>query len=51
MKKIITLLSLIVCTTVFAQAPQKMTYQAVVRDAGGVLVSNPLSSMLTLLSG
>lgn len=40
MKKLITFLFLIVYINVFAQAPQKMTYQAVVRDAAGVLVSN-----------
>lgn len=41
MKKIITLLALtLFVTTISAQAPQKMSYQAVIRNAGNVLVTN-----------
>jgi len=41
MKKIYTILAAILLTTiVFAQAPQKMSYQAVIRDAGNALVKN-----------
>ena len=39
--RIITALaSIIVTSSIYAQAPQKMSYQAVVRDASDVLVSN-----------
>lgn len=41
MKKILLIsFSFIFTLSIFAQAPQKMTYQAVVRDAGGNLISN-----------
>ena len=41
MKKLFTLIMVIFITfSVFAQSPQKMSYQCVVRDAGGVLVTN-----------
>lgn len=41
MKQILTLLILVCASSMtFAQAPQKMTYQAVVRDASDALVSN-----------
>lgn len=41
MRKIITLLlSVILSTVVMSQAPQKISYQAVIRDAGNLLVSN-----------
>lgn len=42
MKKILTFLFLLMLTvvTVFAQAPQKMSYQAVVRDANSVLLKD-----------
>ncbi len=41
MKKFLSTLALLVATTVLlAQAPQKFTYQAVVRDAAGNLVRN-----------
>lgn len=40
-KKIITILFILFfATTIVAQAPQKMSYQAVIRDAGGVLIAN-----------
>jgi hypothetical protein len=40
--KNITLIALLLCTltTLFAQAPQKMSYQSVIRKADGALVSN-----------
>ncbi len=41
MKKTIILLAFLVCTSLLiAQAPQKMSYQAVVRDGSGKLVQN-----------
>ena len=41
MKKIFTVLAAVIFTaSVFAQAPQKMNYQAVVRDASNKLVTN-----------
>ncbi len=41
MKKLFTILTLLLLTvSVFAQAPERMTYQAVVRDADGQLLTN-----------
>ena len=41
MKKIITILAVLLFTAiVFAQAPQKMSYQAVIRNSSDVLVTN-----------
>ena len=41
MKKIITLLvTILAFASAFAQAPEKMSYQAVVRDSGGTLISD-----------
>ena len=41
MKRILTLLALVlVSTTIWAQAPQKMSYQAVIRNSSNVLVTN-----------
>jgi len=37
---IITLVNLLICSSIFAQAPQKMSYQAVIRDANNNLVTN-----------
>ena len=46
MKKLYTLIAAVVITsTVFAQAPSKMSYQAVVRDAGDVLVTSQAVGM------
>ncbi len=43
MKNIISIFAAFLFTAnVFAQAPEKMSYQAVVRDANGVLISNSL---------
>ena len=51
MKKILTTLALLVAMTVmFAQAPQKFSYQGVVRDAAGNLVRNaPVGVRVSLL--
>jgi uncharacterized protein (TIGR02145 family) len=53
MKTIISLIMLCgFCLDVMAQAPQKMSYQAVVRDATGNLVTNHVVSMrITILQG
>ena len=41
MKKLTTLIAILFCVvTLFAQAPEKFTYQAVVRNAGNSLVAN-----------
>ena len=46
MKKLHTILvALLITATTFAQAPEKMSYQAVVRDASGVLVSEQVVGM------
>jgi hypothetical protein len=53
MKRIITIVSALVMTAnVWAQAPEKMSYQAVVRDAGNALVSSTSVGMkLSILQG
>lgn len=53
MKKNITLfLALLVCTHLLAQAPQKMSYQAVVRDSNNaLLVSTAIGMQISLLQG
>ncbi len=53
MKKIITILvAAFVITNAFAQAPSKMSYQAVVRGTGNVLVSlSPVSMRVSILQG
>jgi len=40
MKKFIFLTGLLFGITVFAQAPEKMSYQAVIRNASGQLLQN-----------
>ena len=40
MKKITTLLALLLTSVLFAQAPEKMSYQAVIRNASNALVNN-----------
>ena len=46
MKRIYTLIAALLLSTIsFAQAPEKMSYQAVVRDAGGALVSDAAVGM------
>jgi hypothetical protein len=53
MKKLITLtLVLIITGNSFAQAPQKISYQCVVRDANGVLVTNrSIGIKISILQG
>ena len=53
MKKFINVFTAILFTaSVFAQSPQKMSYQAVIRDGSGVLVSNHLVGMqISILQG
>ena len=53
MKKLYSLLSVVLLTvSAFAQAPEKMSYQAVIRDASNVLVANQLVGMqLSILQG
>ncbi len=51
MKQLFTLLSAIILTTfVSAQAPESMSYQAVVRDAGNALVTNQAIGMKISIS-
>ena len=46
MKKIYTLVTLIMLTvSVFAQSPEKMSYQAVIRDASNNLITNTMVGM------
>ena len=53
MKKIITILSALFMTaTLFAQSPQRMSYQAVVRNASNNLVLNtPVGMRVSILQG
>jgi hypothetical protein len=39
-KTFTTFLTVFLTVNLFAQAPQKMSYQAVIRDAGNVLVTS-----------
>lgn len=53
MKKLLTISILIIATVaLIAQVPEKMSYQAVVRDAGGLLVTNSTVGMqISILQG
>ena len=53
MKKIITICAaLFITASVFAQAPEKMSYQAVVRDASDNLITNTQIGMqISILQG
>jgi len=53
MKRIFTVTCLLVFTIrVFAQVPNKLSYQAVIRDAGGILVTNKTIGMrVSILQG
>ena len=54
MKKLVLVLSfmLLALAAVFAQAPQRMSYQAVVRDANNALVTNhAVTARITILQG
>ena len=49
---IITLAHLLINTSIFAQAPQKMSYQAVIRNTSGALVSSASVGMkISILQG
>ena len=51
-KCIALLLMLLSCGNVFSQAPQKMSYQAVIRDSQNVLVSSvPIGMKISILQG
>jgi len=46
MKKLYTILTAVIITaSAFAQAPQKMSYQSVIRDDGGALVVQKMVSI------
>jgi hypothetical protein len=53
MRKIVTIFAALIFTaTLWAQAPQKMSYQAVIRDAGGNLViSKGIGMQISILQG
>ena len=49
---IITLVCLLIGTSIFAQAPQKMSYQAVIRNTSGALVtSSSVGMKISILQG
>ncbi len=53
-KKLFLIASMVILSiaSVFAQAPQGFTYQAVVRDANGKLITNaPIGVRMTILQG
>lgn len=52
MRKIITLMTAVLLTaTVWAQSPQKMSYQAVIRDASNHLVITQVGMQISVLQG
>jgi len=52
MKRIYTILAAVIVTAnVFAQSPEKMSYQAVIRDASGTLVTTQVGMKLSILKG
>ena len=53
MKKLSTLIAaVLICIQLFAQAPQKMSYQAVIRNASNNLVTNaPVKMRISILQG
>jgi hypothetical protein len=53
MKKLnLLLLILLISTSIFSQAPQKMSYQAVIRNTSGSLVtSTPIGMKVYILQG
>ena len=49
---LLTLIALAIALTSFGQAPEAFKYQAVVRDAGGVILTNQaVGYQLTILQG
>jgi hypothetical protein len=52
MRKIITLMTAVLLTaTVWAQSPQKMSYQAVIRDASNHLLTTQVGMQISVLQG
>jgi hypothetical protein len=52
MKKIIILLAIFLTAIIYAQAPNKMSYQAVIRDTNNTLVdSSPIGMRISILQG
>ena len=54
MKRLFTIMTVVLLTaSLFAQSPQKMSYQAVIRDGSGDLVTNPtpVAMRITVLLG
>ena len=53
MKKLLTTMMMVLCmTVVFAQAPEKFSYQAVVRNTSNQLVTNaPVGVRVSILQG
>lgn len=52
MKKIFTIILFLVAGGIFAQAPQKMSYQSVVRNSAGTLITNaPVGVKISILQG
>lgn len=49
---LLSLFALVFSTAIFAQVPQGMSYQAVIRDANGALISNgPIGMRISILQG
>jgi uncharacterized protein (TIGR02145 family) len=52
MKKLYLILAIVLTTGLFAQSPQKMSYQAVIRNASNTLLSNTIVGMkISILQG
>lgn len=52
MKKLFTIVAAVLLTaSVFAQSPEKMSYQAVIRDASGALITSQVGMKLSVLKG
>jgi len=53
MKRLFTILATVIFTaSTFAQSPEKLSYQAVIRDATGKLLTNlPVGMRVSILSG
>lgn len=52
MKKIILIIIIFLTVTLYAQVPEKMSYQAIIRDAGDVIVSNQnIGMQVSILQG
>ena len=52
MRKLLTLLFVALSTATFAQAPQGINYQAVIRDNGGAVIANQAVGMkVAILQG